>query len=94
MGHFTTSYAAHLTPNVLMATQYDYNMYSYDADVHLGVQVTPAGKNQVLKAKFSLQKGIGASFTGMFGNIMYTIGIDTGFGKNPQQSFGIQLEFN
>ncbi|KAJ3275328.1 Mitochondrial distribution and morphology protein 10 [Terramyces sp. JEL0728] len=56
MGHFTTSYAAHLTPNVLMATQYDYNMYSYDADVLLGVQMTPPGKNQVLKAKLSLQK--------------------------------------
>jgi mitochondrial distribution and morphology protein 10 len=56
MGHFSTSYAAKVSPLVRMATKYDFNMYSYDCDLSYGIEFTPLDKKQTLKASVSQLK--------------------------------------
>ncbi|KAJ2997980.1 Mitochondrial distribution and morphology protein 10 [Globomyces sp. JEL0801] len=54
MGHYTSSYAAQVRPHIKMATRYDFNIYSYDADVSVAIEIAPRGKDQKLNARFSL----------------------------------------
>jgi hypothetical protein len=54
MGHFSSSYAADVTPTIRMATKYDFNMYSYDSDLSFGMEFEPPHQQQTLKASVSL----------------------------------------
>jgi distribution and morphology protein 10 len=53
MGHFSSSYATDVSPLIRMATKYDFNMYSYDSDLSLGIEFTPLHKRQTLKGSVS-----------------------------------------
>jgi distribution and morphology protein 10 len=92
MGHFSFSFGADVSKNMKMATRYDFNMYSYDSDLSFGVEYAPENSKQVLKGRISFSNGLGLSLSGMFQQILYTIGMETSFGPNPAQNFGIEIE--
>ena len=58
MGHLSTSYTTNVYPSLLMTSRYDFNIFSYDSDVSIGVQISPSNENseadQTLRARFSL----------------------------------------
>ena len=56
MGHLTATYACLVRPNTRMATQYDFNMYSFDSDVSVGVELDAVSSSQTLKYAVSLAK--------------------------------------
>ena len=51
MGHLTTAYMSTILPNLDMATQCEFNMYSFETDLSLGIEFAPPGSKQMLKAK-------------------------------------------
>lgn len=54
MGHFESSFGTTLTEYIRVATRYDFNMYSFDSDLSLGVEYKDPLDDQVLRAKVSL----------------------------------------
>lgn len=51
MGHISTSYTSHIVPSTILSTRYDFNVYSYDSDVSIGIEVTK--DDQVLALRLS-----------------------------------------
>ncbi|KAH6567383.1 hypothetical protein BASA50_008550 [Batrachochytrium salamandrivorans] len=93
MGHLNSAYSTTILKDMQMATQYDFNMYSFDADVSVGVEYAPAGRGQVLKVAVGLVEGISLRFDGHFKDALYSIGMSTSFGSDPKPSFGFQIQF-
>ena len=57
MGHFTCSYATTaLRRDLLMATRYEFNVYSYDSDLSFGIIYSPPEKQQTLKFRVGLSQ--------------------------------------
>ena len=63
MGHLSSSYTTHLQPSLLMTSRYDFNIYSYESDVSLGLEISQQPQStesnetpQSLNARFSLTK--------------------------------------
>ena len=54
MGHFESSFGTTIAENIRMATRYDFNMYSFDSDLSLGVEYQDPLDDQILRAKVSL----------------------------------------
>ncbi|KAI8926821.1 hypothetical protein BC831DRAFT_399492 [Entophlyctis helioformis] len=92
MGHLSASYATTVAKDLQMATRYDFNTYSFDADLSVGVEYAPSGKDQVLKGRLSLAEGLSVRFDGRFQDAIYSLGMSTGFGPSPRQTFGVQLQ--
>ncbi|OAJ41471.1 hypothetical protein BDEG_25061 [Batrachochytrium dendrobatidis JEL423] len=92
MGHLNSAYSTTVLKDMQMATRYSFNMYSFNADVSVGVEYAPVGRNQVLKARLSLEEGVALRFDGRFKDIMYSIGMSTGFGPDSKQFFGVQIQ--
>ena len=54
MGHLSTSYATSLSPVVSVSTRYDFNIYSYNSDISVGIEFSPISKDHLLQGRFSL----------------------------------------
>ena len=60
MGHLSSSYTTHLQPTLVMTTKFDFNVYSYESDVSVGLKISPSISDidiripQTLNARFSL----------------------------------------
>ncbi|KAJ3359684.1 Mitochondrial distribution and morphology protein 10 [Kappamyces sp. JEL0680] len=92
MGHLATSYSTSLNSVVTLSTRYDFNIYSYDSDVSVGVEFAPAAKNQLLQGRLSLANGLGFCLSGKLEQVLYRIGMETTFGSKPVQNFGLTIE--
>lgn len=55
MGHLGITYARSYKKHLLMATRYDFNYFSYDSDLSVGLIYAPAEKNQLIKVRMGLQ---------------------------------------
>ncbi|KAL2914056.1 Mitochondrial distribution and morphology protein 10 [Polyrhizophydium stewartii] len=92
MGHVGAAYATTVAKDMEMATRYDFNVYSFDADVGVGIEYAPAGQDQVLKGKLSLAEGLSLRFDGRIRGALYSLGMSTAFGPEPRPSIGLQVQ--
>ncbi|KAJ3103003.1 Mitochondrial distribution and morphology protein 10 [Phlyctochytrium planicorne] len=92
MGHLGTSYATSLSSSVTMATRYQFNIFSYDSDLSVGIDFRPPEQRNVLKAKFSLKDGIGMKIEGRYQRILYSLGLMTELKQNPKKTVGIEIQ--
>jgi distribution and morphology protein 10 len=63
MGHLSSSYTTHLRPSLRMTSRYDFNIFSYESDVSVGLEISQQSHIadsqemlQALNARFSLTK--------------------------------------
>ena len=56
MGHLSAVYATATSPNLLLSTRYDFNVYSLDSDLAVGLVYAPKDKDQVLKLRIGSQQ--------------------------------------
>lgn len=54
MGHVAAAYTTTVYPGLNVATRYKINVYSFEADVGVGFEYVPEGKEQLVKARVSL----------------------------------------
>ncbi|TPX67586.1 hypothetical protein SpCBS45565_g03719 [Spizellomyces sp. 'palustris'] len=94
MGHVSASYATTIRKNLTMATRYDFNVYSYEADLVLGVEYAPPEKEQLVKARVSLSEGLALKLEGQYKRALFSIGLMTQFVHNPRRSIGIELQIS
>ncbi|KAI9356553.1 hypothetical protein DFJ73DRAFT_823145 [Zopfochytrium polystomum] len=94
MGHVSASFTSTVFPDLVMSTAYDFNTYSYESDLSLGLEYAPKDAEQVLKAKFGLSKGIGLKIEGRYnGQVLVGIGMTTEFSLKPRSTFGVEINF-
>ncbi|KAJ3331726.1 Mitochondrial distribution and morphology protein 10 [Blyttiomyces sp. JEL0837] len=94
MGHLSTSYTSTIWPKMAMSTSYEFNIYSYDSDVSVGIEYGHAEKEQLIKARFSLAQGLALKLEGRYKSSLVGIGIMTEFGQQPKRSFGVEVQFS
>ncbi|KAI9100494.1 hypothetical protein DFS34DRAFT_648412 [Phlyctochytrium arcticum] len=92
MGHISATYTTTVRRNLTMATRYHFNLYSYEADLALGVEYAPADKEQLVKARISLSEGLAVKLEGQYKRALFSIGLMTQFVYNPRRSIGIELQ--
>ncbi|KAJ3071402.1 Mitochondrial distribution and morphology protein 10 [Podochytrium sp. JEL0797] len=55
MGYMNTTYTATIRPDWIMSTSYDFNTYSYNSDLAVGVAYSPIdAKDRLFKMRFSM----------------------------------------
>ncbi|KAI8841320.1 hypothetical protein BC829DRAFT_402626, partial [Chytridium lagenaria] len=91
MGHVGSSYTTNVSPHTTMSTSYQFNVYSYDSDVAVGIEYSPS-EGHLLKGKFSLKDGIGVKVEGQYRRIVYSLGLMTELKQIPRKAFGIELQ--
>ena len=96
MGHLSSCYVTKSSQHHLtVATQYDLNLYSRDADVSVGVEYSPPSMDQLIKARISPSEGIMVHYSGRLEHGMYSVGIGTTFGSatvKPKPIIGFELQ--
>lgn len=55
MGHLSTTFCVR-SNDLLMATEYDLNIHSYDSDLSVGFIYAPIEKHQLVKVRAGLQR--------------------------------------
>ncbi|KAJ3133541.1 hypothetical protein HK100_004298 [Physocladia obscura] len=96
MGHWNTTYTATIRPNFVMATSYDFNTYSYNSDIAVGVAYSPTESNsRLLKCRFSMTQGIALLLEGQFRRALVGLGVTTnlGLGTSTHQGIGFEVQF-
>jgi distribution and morphology protein 10 len=91
MGHFQESLYVKIRDGLRMATQYDFNMFSFDADLSCGMEFEK--EDLTLKSRISLLHGLGVTISNRFEHVLVSIGISSGFEKNSSQ-LGISFEIS
>jgi mitochondrial distribution and morphology protein 10 len=110
MGHLTTSYTTTINPQFTMSTRYDMNMYSYESDIAVGGEFRSFGsatdaelnklvgekkkEGQVLKARMSMRNGVGIKLEGKYKRALWSVGMETEFGRYPRRRVGIELQLS
>ena len=74
MGHLSTTHSAQVLPGLIASAKYDYNIYSWDADLSVGMEFSPSERLQKLKIRFGGQ-GVAARFEGQFGRLNISVGV-------------------
>ncbi|KAJ3012689.1 Mitochondrial distribution and morphology protein 10 [Thoreauomyces humboldtii] len=92
MGHVSASYTTTLRNNLNMATRYRFNVYSYEADLSVGVEYSPRQKQQVIKTRLSLAEGLAVKLEGRYRRALISIGLMTQFTTNPRRSIGVEIQ--
>ncbi|TPX54503.1 hypothetical protein PhCBS80983_g05902 [Powellomyces hirtus] len=92
MGHVSASYTTTLRNNLNMSTRYRFNVYSYEADLAVGLEYSPKGKEQIVKTRLSLAEGLALKLEGQYRRAVISIGLMTHFTHNPRRSIGIELQ--
>lgn len=93
MGHIRTSYTTsvdHLT----MATRYDFNVFSFESDLAVGIFYKPVESNQSLKLSFGLKQGLGLLWETVIGDLVFGIGAKTELNQNPHKSLTFNLKYS
>ncbi|KAJ3170155.1 Mitochondrial distribution and morphology protein 10 [Geranomyces variabilis] len=92
MGHVSASYTTTVRRGLSVATRYRFNVYSYEADMAVGVEYAPAGSEQVIKTRLSLTEGLALRLEGQYRRALISIGLMTNFTQNPRRSIGVELQ--
>ncbi|KAI8819433.1 uncharacterized protein EV422DRAFT_568858 [Fimicolochytrium jonesii] len=92
MGHFSTSYTTTVRSGLTMSTRYDINVYSYEADLAVGLEYLRKDRSQMVKARVSLVEGLALKLEGQYRRALLSIGLMTEFARNPRRSIGIELQ--
>ncbi|RKO85322.1 hypothetical protein BDK51DRAFT_32440 [Blyttiomyces helicus] len=92
MGHVSSAYTTTIRPNLTMATRYDLNVYSYEADVAVGLEYAHGKTDQVVKAKISLMQGLALKLEGRYQQAVFSVGLMTQFTVNPRRSIGVEVQ--
>ncbi|ORY38354.1 hypothetical protein BCR33DRAFT_769175 [Rhizoclosmatium globosum] len=96
MGYMNTTYTSTIRPNWVMSTSYDFNTYSYNSDLAVGVAYSPLeAENRLLKCRFSMTKGLALLLEGQFKRAIVGLGVTTnlGLGSSIRQSIGVEIQF-
>ncbi|KAJ3182124.1 Mitochondrial distribution and morphology protein 10 [Gaertneriomyces sp. JEL0708] len=94
MGQLSASYTTTVAPNLTMSTRYDFNVYSYEADLAVGVEYAPKEQRQLVKGRISLSQGMAVKLEGQYKRAMFSIGLMTEFLRNPRRSVGVELQIS
>ncbi|KAJ3086146.1 Mitochondrial distribution and morphology protein 10 [Quaeritorhiza haematococci] len=92
MGHITSSYTTTVRPNMDLSTRYDFNTYSYESDLAVGMEYAPQGKDQLMKARVSLSQGLALKLESRYKRALFSIGLMTEFAHRPRRSIGIEVQ--
>ncbi|KAJ3157515.1 Mitochondrial distribution and morphology protein 10 [Geranomyces michiganensis] len=92
MGHVSASYTTTVRRGLSVATRYRFNVYSYEADMAVGLEYAPVGSEQVIKTRLSLTEGLALRLEGQYRRSLISIGLMTNFTHNPRRSIGIELQ--
>lgn len=93
-----------------MSTRYDMNMYSFESDIAVGGEFRSFGmgtsadldkplmekknEGQVLKARLSMRNGVGVKLEGKYKRALWSVGMETEFGRYPRRRVGIELQLS
>lgn len=89
MGHVSTGYTTSLTPSTTVASRYDFNVYSFDSDLALGIEYCPSRPNS---NQASSQGADGMGGDGAGDQLLkLRIGVNQGLGFIYQERFGKML---
>ncbi|KAJ3217139.1 Mitochondrial distribution and morphology protein 10 [Clydaea vesicula] len=94
MGHFSSAFTTSLKKNLIMSTKYDFNAYSYESDLGIGLEFGTEDKKQLLKARCSLNEGLALKLEGVYKRCLFSVGLQTDFGKVPRRSIGIEFSIS
>ncbi|KAJ1550543.1 Mitochondrial distribution and morphology protein 10 [Nowakowskiella sp. JEL0078] len=92
MGHFQTSYTATVAPALNMSTRLEFNSYSYESDLAIGLLYAPEGQDQLLRARISPLQGLSLKLEGKYKQAIFGVGLMTEFGRNPKRSLGVEVQ--
>ena len=93
MGHFSSSFTTLIAQDCQVATQYAFNYYSLVSDLAIGLAYAPRDKDQSIKARWSLSKGLGLGFEARFGDVVTEWGLETDLhGPRPRSTIGLTIQ--
>ncbi|KAI8621328.1 hypothetical protein BC830DRAFT_1163784 [Chytriomyces sp. MP71] len=97
MGFLNTTYTSSIRKNWVMATSYDFNTYSYNSDLSVGMAYSPPDKSsRLIKWSFSTATGLSLLLEGQFKRAIVGLGVTTNLGLNSsmqRQSIGLEVQF-
>ncbi|KAI9346540.1 hypothetical protein BDR26DRAFT_855733 [Obelidium mucronatum] len=96
MGYMNTTYTSTIRQNWVLSTSYDFNTYSYNSDLAVGIAYSPIdAENRLLKCRFSMTRGLALLLEGQFKRAIIGLGVSTnlGLGSTIRQSIGFEVQF-
>ncbi|KAI8828724.1 hypothetical protein BJ741DRAFT_625382 [Chytriomyces cf. hyalinus JEL632] len=97
MGFLNTTYTSTIRKNWVMTTSYDFNTYSYNSDLAVGMAYSPVdNSSRLMKIHFSTTRGLSLLLEGQFQQAIVGLGVMTNLGLNKaiqKQSIGFEVQF-
>ncbi len=95
MGHLNTTYSTTISESVNGTTKFDFNGYSYESELGVGVEVMNKEKTQVLKAGLSSKNGLRVLMEVGWRSCILGVGLSTDLNSTvPRRSFGVNFSIS
>eukprot|EP00158_Paraphelidium_tribonemae_P004331 Partr_v1_DN26696_c1_g1_i1_m69332 putative Component of the ERMES MDM complex, which serves as a molecular tether to connect the endoplasmic reticulum and mitochondria. Components of this complex are involved in the control of mitochondrial shape and protein biogenesis and may function in phospholipid exchange. mdm10 is involved in the late assembly steps of the general translocase of the mitochondrial outer membrane (TOM complex). Functions in the tom40-specific route of the assembly of outer me len=94
MGYITAVYGTMTANDLLLSTRYDFNIYSFDSDLSVGLVYFPRNRDQLMKIRLGFQQGLAVAWEASNGPVTVSIGANTNSAIVGSGTLGVEIQYS